>query len=272
MIMTSKLLPTTLKSSFHETRRKLIALLVTLTTAFLMAICCKTEALAEECPAIVANKETKIYQPGTSFECFKDSQAASAREYQEDIISHDFNHEGWWRVAVRPLKRPEDNTCMAPTGSGATNVFIQVKKNSDGIFGEVCGVGAYAENPLRLVGTAMKGSSTSLILTAVKELPVDPFCGNTASLSYIIMEFGQIEKGKSGKATQTEVKRCLTIEKTCRTVYEGVANFEADHTHFPKVPTSFKDLKKNCEFVQKQCLDCHKPKQMSSSTGKKKDN
>lgn len=261
--MTSKFLPKTLKSNFHETRRDLIAT-VTLTAAFLMAICCRTETFAEKCPNIVANKETKIFQSGTAYECFKDAQTASASEYQEDLISHDFNHEGWWRVAVKPLKKPEDNTCMAPTGSGATNVFIQVKKNSDGIFGEVCGVGAYAENPLRLVGTAMKGSSTSLLLTAVKELPVDPFCENTASLSYIILEFGQIEKGKSGKARQTELKRCLALDRTCRTIYEGIANFEADHTHFPKIPASFKDLKNNCDFVQKQCLDCHKPKNTTS--------
>lgn len=203
------------------------------------------------CPKVIADKKTGQFGSNTSrYTCFNDTSTAKKAGFVTTKAFALKNLSGWYRLK---LGKSIKDTC-SHTNIGAGTLFLQVRDNSDGVFGEFCPqIGRYS-------GTRTEGGfllSGTEILDSTSDAAI---CGGGAVERYETVELSKVVNDTPFfTANYSVIFRCLNTQaagSACTKQYTGVAFYET-HPIWPPAAEDISTFPMGCGQALTKCVDCH---------------
>ncbi|MBN8548002.1 MAG: hypothetical protein J0M12_01665 [Deltaproteobacteria bacterium] len=215
----------------------------------------KARRLAVPCPPVIANKNDGIMRStgprGSSgpYYCYRSTAQAKKGGFTSVATAKDKDYTGWYRVVLTITK----NTCDPNPPAGGPVLFLEVKQNSAGVFGQFCpSIGSFS-------GIRSGGGLVMSALSNFTQAPQDSMCDDGKVQRHQYLELTKVVDGATGfSAKYTQVESCPTASSnaTCTRQYSGVAFYET-HTIWPVVSEDLNQLAPNCNTALTRCVECH---------------
>lgn len=209
------------------------------------------------CPSVVADRRDGVFYRYSKragafpFKCFVDSKSAQRKGFESKTNRETYDYTGWYRLSVKLVK----DTCNPNTTLGAGPVlFLQVKQNDAGVFGQFCpNLGSFS---------GIK-SGPGIVMSGVESFsePVsDSMCDDGKLQVHKYVEMTRlIDSNPTFSVTYKQLSNCTSPGSgsvSCVREYVGIA-FHETHTIWPGVSDNITELAAGCTTALKRCVNCH---------------
>lgn len=209
--------------------------------------------LAQSCPTFIGDPLTGALYKNTKkvkqfpFKCYSNKRTATKSGFVPVKVESSLT--GWWRVAVTSVS----DSCDTSFYKGDTvNMFIQLKEDSTGIYGEVC--------PTNTQFHGSRGGNHSILVSNYSSTPTLENRCNGGEMEVISeLKISNFKMKDSHQASYKIKYRCLGEDSeasVCAQKWEGVA-FHERHTIWPTVPSNINKFPSGCGLALKTCSSCH---------------